>query len=332
VYNYYNVGVMASRGLTANRNPGNPGFNNSFEIVTTPGHMASGKAFRIWQGKNNYGAPGDLDYGSFVIPCNGAGVGTDPAGAYKQKLYFQAVVWVDSIIDYYWQLAGYGDGLKFWIIDGIDTTATHGEFVITNYHNTGFITAYRDTPSSNSILKSISTPANGSNYLLNNAINNGTALSDQNSYERRYGPMVYGMTGGTSQGSRLSTQGCPDPEAAAATVVWNRAGLTVVECECDLANDRMRFWAAHYGDPPKLLGDTNLDNTLSSPAVNFKANAGPRVGTYGTGWSGVTLTNLIYSASGALNPGYPTDAYIDYSELIFHGSPIPFPGGHALPT
>jgi hypothetical protein len=74
-----------------------------------------------------------------------------------------------------------------------------------------------------------------------------------------------------------------------------------------------------------------LNNTLSPPSVNNSANFGSRVGSQGTGWSALTLSNLVYTATGAQNPGYPTDAYTDYSEIIFHPNPINFPGGFTLP-
>jgi hypothetical protein len=328
VHAFYNVGAMVGRLCPKNPSMGST-WTNAFELVTTAGHAGFGKAFRLWHGKNNYGSAGTIDNQWFTIPCNGDG--TNIAAAYKTKLYVQFSVWVDSFVDYYWHLASndmpYG-GAKFVIIDNFDATATVGEFVITNDLNRGFITAYRDVSGGGSapLVRSLATPVNNFNFAVNNAINNGTALTDQASYERRYGPVIYGMSGGTSQATRLRTQGVPDPDAAAGTVVWNRGGITTIECELDLANDRLRYWAAVYGQAPKLIGDTNLDNTNGN-----KAQVGSRIGSNGVGWSAMTLSNLIYTATGAANPNYPTDAYTDYSEIIFHPSPINFPGGHALP-
>jgi hypothetical protein len=162
-----------------------------------------------------------------------------------------------------------------------------------------------------------------SNVQWQPAVDNGTPLSDENSYQRRYGPFSYGMTGGTSQASKLSTQGVPDPEAAMGGVAWNRGGITVVEVEVDLANDRGRWWAAPHGVAPKLLGDTGTGGASFGSRVDGQA-------PNGTGWSVLSLTNLIYTANGTQNPGYPLSS-IDYAEIIVSSKPINFPGGFALP-
>lgn len=320
-YNRFHQGYC-----TGTFTPKNPGmgstWTNAWEIVTTPGHVLSGKALRMWHGKNNYGAAGAIDNQWAALPCNG-----DPnniQGAYKTHLFFQACIWVDSFIDYYWKLGdGSLGGTKFFIIDQYNWTASQGEVVVTNQYNMGFVTGYNDVPASRDWARVQGTPSNNSNYAIQPAIDNGTALgSTDASYFRRYGPCYYGMyPGGLNQASALHLQGVPNADAAAGGVAWNRGGITVVECELDLTNDRLRVWAAPYGNPPKKLYDSG----------NGGAQFGSRVGTYGTGWSGVTLSNLIYTATGAQNPNYPTDAYTDYVELIFSGSPINFPGGYKLP-
>jgi hypothetical protein len=308
-------------------------FTNAFELVTTTGHAGSGKAFRLWHGKNNYGGAGDIDNQAFGVMVNGNR--NNIPGAYKTKLYVQFGVWIDAACDYYWKL---GDGspgtMKLVIMDDWDATSTAGELVVDLQWNRQFLHAYRKSAASGGspeIDRSLSTPVNSTNYAWQNAVDRGTALSDNASYKRRYGPVYDGMSGGTSQASRLSLQGVPDPDAAIGGIAINRAGITTIEMELDLANDRARLWAAHYGNTPLLICDTELNNTLSPPSVNNSANFGSRVGSQGTGWSALTLSNLVYTATGAQNPGYPTDAYTDYSEIIFHPNPINFPGGHALP-
>lgn len=317
-----------------NKNPSNPTtFDNAFQIITDAGHVLSGKAMRLWHGKNNYGGAGTIDNQYMSIPFNGnrnAVNGQYPTGAYLTKAYVQLCFWTDAFLDYYWKLGdGSLGGSKIAIIDNWDTTATTGELVITDNLNTGFVSAYRITTGGGSLGldRSISTPANGSNIARQNAIDNGGVLTDQASYERRYGPMAYGMTGGTSQASPLSTQGRPDPDAAIGGVTFNRGGTTVVEVELDLANDRCRVWAAHHGQAPKLIGDTLLNDAAGGLALfGSRVRAG-----LGTGWSGLYLSNLIYTATGAQNPGYPADAYTDYSEIIVSQKPINFPGGFVPP-
>ena len=316
-----------------NKNPANPTtFNNAFELITTPGHALSGKALRLWHGKNGYGFAGTIDNQYMCIPFNGnrnTVAGQYPTGAYLTKAYVQVCFWTDAFLDYYWKLGdGSTGGSKIFIIDNWDTTATTGELVVTDRYNRQFVQAYRITSRGGSagLERSISTPANSSNFKWQNAVDNGTPLTDQNSYKKRYGPLYAGMTGGSSQASKLSTQGVPDPDAAQGGVAFNRGGTTVVEVELDLPNDRCRVWAAWHGNAPKLICDSLLDDGNMGRAL-----WGARVGSRGTGWSGIWLSNLIYTATGAQNPGYPTDAYTDYSEIVISQNPINFPGGFALP-
>jgi len=333
MYNHYNVGAMV--GHFANKRPDmGSRFTNAFELVSTPGHMGSGKALRLWHGKNNYGDPGTIDNQWMGIPFNGNGnaiAGQYPVGAYMTKVYVQISFWVDAHIDYYWRLGdGSTGGSKFFIIDDWDKTASVGELVVTDGNNQQFCRAYRIITSGGSagIERARSTPGNNTNFQRQNGIDNtSVTVTDENSAQRRWGPTYTGMTGGKSQASKLSTQGVPDPEAAIGGVAINRGGITVVEVELDLAADRCRVWQAHHGSAPKLTHDTRLENGSGTGSFNV----GSRVGSLGTGWSAVTLSNLIYTATGAQNPNYPTDAYTDYSELIFSASPIAFPGGHRPP-
>jgi hypothetical protein len=317
-----------------NKNPSSPTtFNNAFELITDAGHVLSGKAMRLWHGKNNYGNPGTIDNQYMSIPFNGnrnAVNGQYPTGAYLTKVYVQVCFWTDAFLDYYWKLGdGSLGGSKIFIIDNWNTTATTGEFVVTDSYNEGFVRAYRITTGGGSVGldRTVSTPVNSNNFQRQNAIDRGGVLTDMASYLRRFGPFYQGMTGGTSQASPLSTQGRPDPNAAIGGVTFNRGGITVVEVELDLPNDRARIWAGPHGQAPTLIGDTALDSATGGLGLfGSRLNGGA-----GTGWSGIYLSNLIYTATGAQNPGYPTDAYTDYSEIIVSQEPINFPGGFVPP-
>lgn len=304
--------------------PKNPGmgatWTNAWEIITTPGHVLSGKALRAWHGKNNYGSAGTIDNQWACIPFSGNP--NNVAAGYVTEFYFQMCVWVDSFFNYFWKLGdGSVGGIKVFILDQWDTSATTGEVVITNQYNYGFVTGYHSVGPS--FDRAQNTPGYTPNYAWQPAIDNGTPLDATiASYFRRYGPMGYGMyPNGLNQASKLTSQGVPNPDATSGGVAWNIGGITVVEVYVKLntpGNSIVKAWAAKYGNAPKKIIDAT------------GVNLGSRVGSLGTGWSGVTLSNLIYTATGAQNPNYPTDAYIDYVEFIVSRSPINFPGGFAL--
>jgi hypothetical protein len=312
----------------ANKNPSmGSTFTNAYEIVTTPGHVLSGKALRLWHGKNNYGSAGVIDNQWWIMLFNGAK--SNPAAAYRTKIYIQVCAWTNEIFDYYWlRSGGTVPNGKLFIVDFEGGSASTGEVVIDNRANRGFPTCYRitDSGSFQYIERATATPVNGANYAWQNAIDRGTpaVVATQNDWERRYGPCYSGMTGGSSQSLPLSAQGVPDPDAAIGGVPWNRGGITVVELEIDLPNDRIRYWVAPYGSSPVLCGDSRLDNNNGG-----RARLGTRVKPNGVGWNAIHLSNLNYLADGANNPNYPL-AYIDYAELIISESPIRFPGGYAV--
>ncbi len=316
---------------SANKNPSQGAtFTNAFELITTAGHVTGGKALRLWHGKNGQGA-GTIDNQFWVMIFNGGKTTGAASASYKTKAYVQLVIWVDAFFDYYWRraVANGGDGTtpKAFIIDYEGGSATQGEVVVDNQFSRGFVTTYRHTGTFTAALisQSRSTPANSLNFAWQPAVDRGTpaTVTTQNQWEQRYGPCYDGMTGGSSQASLLSAQGVPDPDAAMGGIAWNRGGRTVVEIEVDLANDRIRTWAAHYGQSPLLIADTDLDD-LGSALV------GSRVKTLGTGWNAVHLSNLAFQADWENNPGAPL-VYTDYAEVLFSGTPINFPGGFTLP-
>lgn len=313
----------------ANKNPGQGStFTNAFELVTD--HGKSGKAMRLWHGKNGQGA-GTIDNQYWAMLFNGGKTAGEATSSFRTKAYVQVVVWVDAMFDYYWKksVAAGGGGVtpKAFIVDYDAGTATQGEVVVDNQFSRGFVTTYRHTGSSSAVLvaQARSTPANGSNFAWQPAIDRGTpaVITTQNQWEQRYGPCYDGMTGGTSQASLLSTQGVPDPDAAIGGVPWNRGGYTVVELELDLAADRIRTWAAKYGEAPVLVADTMKDDLGT-------AVFGSRVKPLGVGWNALFLSNLAFEADWENNPGAPL-AFIDYPEIGFSRNPIRFPGGFYLP-
>jgi hypothetical protein len=310
-------------------------FTNAFELVTTSGHAATGKALRLWHGKNNYGDPGTIDNQYWIVMFNGNKnviSGQYPAGSFLTKLYFQVTCWVDAHVNYLWRLGdGSMGGSKFFIIDYHAGTATQGEWVVNNDQNTRFITAYRHTGSQTAArverYRSGTGLSGSPDFQYQNAIDLGTPSNPTTAaqWQQRYGPFHYTTPRPSSQETTLDSQGVPDFNAAVAGIYFLRGGKTVIEVELDLANDRGRMWAAHHGSAPRLLCDTALDDTEGGLAL-FGSRTKSGAWGSGTGWNAVTLSNLIYTATGEQNPNYPTDAYIDYSELIVSQNPIPFPG------
>jgi hypothetical protein len=319
-FNFWNTGQMA--GHTCPKNPGmGTEWNNSIELVTTAGHMSSGKAFRLYLGKNNHGSSGGIDNQWFNVLFNGNP--NDVAGAFRKKFYVQISVWVDEFVDYYWrQSDGSAQSCKFLRID--DHTATNtGEIVVNNQYTLGFVTTYRRTPNGNPLFtRAQNTQTRTPNYCLQPAVNNATPAnpSTDAQYKQKYGPMDFTMTNGTSQATLLHLQpNTPDPDAAIGGVTWNRGGITVVEIMADLDTQSCKVWAAHSGKAPRLL--VNEVGTCEF---------GDRRMANGVGWNCFEFTNLPYTSDGANNPGSPV-AWVDYSELICSDNPIAFPGGFGLP-
>lgn len=316
-YNFWNRGSLVGVWTPKNPSMGST-WTNAWEIVTTAGHVLSGKALRAYMGKNP--SPGgvlDNQYAGF--PLNG-----DPLnipGAFKNKVYIQFCFWTDEYVNYYWNNPGGSPGTKFLGVDQWNALSAGdlGETVIDgNMTYAGFLTGYHQTSGSTPWERGRATPSNSSNIAGQGECDTGSALDGTDaSYFRRYGPFYQGMYGAPlNQASLLSAQGVPNANAAIGGVAINRGGITVVELELDYIARRLRVWAAHHGNAPKLLRDTGAGN-----AYNY---------TF-PGWSGVWITNLIYQANESLNPGRPAAPYTDYSELIVHPNPINFPGGLALP-
>jgi hypothetical protein len=323
----------------ANKNPSmGSTFTNAFELVTDAGHMASGKALRLWHGKNNYGDSGEIDNQWWCEVFNGDK--NNLAGAFLRKVYVQVTVWADAHWNYKWLLGdGTQGGAKIFILDTTGTSS-EGELVIHNYKNQGFVDGYRRTAITDESARSITRQRSGTglsgnpDYQMQNAIDAGTPSSPNTAsqWEQRYGPFNYtSSTDGANQTVPLSSQNIPDADALVAGVPLLRSGRTTITVELDLYADRARVWASNNDGAPKLTHDTIYDNAIGSAGG---ADFGSRVKTSpvaGVGWSGITIGNLINTADGAHNPNYPTDAYMDYSELIVSRDYIDFPGGHTPP-
>lgn len=317
----------------ANKLPSSPtSFNNSFEIVSTAGHVTGGKALRIYHGKTVTG--GNIDYGNWGILFNGGSSTGAKVASFKTSFYCQVTFWCGDFFNYLWKK---GDGSvvspKVFILDADDVTATTGEVVLQNSNNQGFPTVYRYTSTGSSAAlfeKALSSPANGSDFKWQCSIDRGTPsnTSTAANWYRRYGPHYSSQISGLTQSSLLSEQGVPNPDAAIGGVVFPNDGLLTVEVYCDLATDRCKVWAAPYGETPIKIHD-------SSDSTEGTALFGTRVKTNGTGWNAIHLTNLAFNATEAQNTtaGLGSSAwYTDYSEVLISASAINFPGGFSLPA
>ena len=339
-YNAFNKGKLS--GYVANKTPSQGStFTNAFEIVSDATKAATGKAFRVYMGKNGNGSSGTIDNQQFTIPFSGDATkvtGAYPTGSYLTSFYIQVQVWMDTYIDYFWRL---GDGSvatdpKIFRLDTWYQT-NNGEIVPSNHGNLGFVTCYRrlgtpdgqgNSAGSNPLYwKSRNTANYSPNFQYQPAIDNGTPANPttEAQFKDRYGPMNYGMVSGTSQASLLHTQAnTPDPDAAKGGNPWARAQLNVIEIWVDLQSQSLKLWHAVRGGAPRLLINSQGDSFFGNRVM--LDNVG---NVDGTGWSIIQLTPLVYTADGTNNPGYPI-SWIDYSELIVSTNPIMFPGGFAL--
>ncbi len=329
-YNFWNRGQLVGTWISSSKSPTlNPtAWANSWEIITTPSHVKSGKALRAYMGKNPSGGNGTLDNQWAIMPLSGNPL--DVPGSYHLKYYFQAVVWVDEYVDYFWKIPGGGTlpGAKFFVLEAWNRTnfADPAECVIDAKMNyPGFITGYHTdggAVSSRTWERSQFTPDWGTNVVGQGGVDTGSALDGTAaSYYRRYGPMNYNMPPTVNQGSLMHLQGVPNANAAIGGVAWNRGGFTVVEVELDAIAHRCRVWAAWYGNAPKLVYDSGIGNAFNLSLAD----------AFGNGFSGAAMSNLVYTADEANNPGRPAAPYIDYVELIAHPNPINFPGGFVVP-
>ena len=303
----------------SNTPPSSPNFPNVFQIVTTPGHVLSGKALRVtW----NPGAEGNwtlfLGGNRNNIPSN-----------YFTKFYIQMICY-PAIMDYSFKENGGAQGTpKLCIVDYHNSSSNAGEMVLTNQDCHGFVTAYtrHTNGASNGLYKPRATSGFSLNNQMQNAIDRGTptSLTSDNAYQQRYGPFTQGMTGGHNQGT-LSTQGTPDPDARIGGAHWNIGSLIVLEIEVQLTPNRARYWWAPYSASspvaPILVADTNLSTA-------GEHSFGTRNDGTGIGWSGVQLTNFTTNSGSTNNPS--PNNYTDWAELIFSTQPIRFPGGFSLP-
>lgn len=114
-----------------------------------------------------------------------------------------------------------------------------------------------------------------------------------------------------SSGSELIGGGFPSSP-------WNIAAHTVVTFHINAASNRVRMWAAKYGQAPVLIGDTSI----SIPGLDMGRPGG---------YPGFQLTPFITDNANAGGASQPT-TFIDYCEIIASKNPISFPGGFALPS
>jgi hypothetical protein len=244
--------------------------------------------------------------------------------------------------------AGYGANAtpKLFNIDRHDGSTNAGEVVTTNLGGQGHITGYRLVQQGGgldfaTIKRSRATPNSGSDYQYQSAVDTGSPASPSTmtQYRQRYGhfnsdliaPSFASVTGS----SRWSALGVPRSDEAGA--LWNPPGSEkrmVVTIEIDRPGDRIRYWTSIYGQAPVLTLDTALDQAYSGAAgiLNRDAvgNTGSGPAGTNTGYPGFQLTLFITDNQNAAGSSQPT-TYVDYLEIIASNSPIPHPGGFALP-
>ncbi len=309
-----------------------------WEIVSNPNRMSlvtehalSGKTVRLTT------LPGDADVShGFQSTLDGVPTGVRTPRVYK-RFYFQFILWADDYFNWPFRSTA-TNAPKLAIIDrspinpplGImhSPSSNPGEVVVDNQNTYGFIHVYRRMTSNNAFqefVRSQASSVNPWNFSWHPSVDNGGPTGSQNEYEQRYGPFWQGMSG-TSQsaGQRLTDQfgaQYPDPDAAAGSVAWNRGGYTVIEIFLDYDADRAQVWAAHYGETPKLLIDSNDDDRGAA----FFNQRGDGI----QGWDGYHLTT--FRTKGVAEPGVRPEMYVDYAEVIVSSAPIPFPGQILVP-
>lgn len=304
--------------------------NPSRALLTTT-HALSGKCAEI----RTLDTDGAVSNG-VIYTLNGRRMSGQsvPADVFK-RFYIQVIVWADDYFDWPFQSTS-NNAPKVMILDRAPrwTGATHGptsnngEVVIDNQSTYGFVSSYRkltkDLPGQPGTAGQFqpweiprATPLNSSNIQRQNAVDSGTPLTDEASYQRRYGPFYSGMSGtGAAPGSRLSTQfGAlyPDPDSAVAGAAWNRGGYTVLEIFVDYDNDRVIEWAAAYGQPARRIQDSA---NAGGACINTRTDI--------SGWDGFSLST--FRTNGLAEPGVrPAVISTFYPEVIVSANPIPFP-------
>lgn len=303
--------------------------SNPTRLTLESEHALSGKTLRV----HTFPEDGAVSHG-FQSTLDGVRTSVRPPTLYK-RLYVQIVLWGDDFFNWPFK-SNATNAPKLFILDRSpqyagsmhSPSANPGEVVIDNQFTYGFIHSYRRlTDSGNNFQgfeRSRPSTVNNFNFSWHPSVDNGGPTANQNDYERRYGPYWQGMSG-TNQaaGTRLTTQfpgGFPDPDAAAGSIAWNRGGYTVLEVFVDYDADRAQIWAAHYGNPPKLIIDSR-DDDLDAAHFNKRSDI--------QGWDGYHLTT--FRTQGIAEPGVRPAMFVDYVEVITSTNPIPFPGHLSTP-
>jgi hypothetical protein len=300
-------------------NPPNPSI-----ISISTANVLSGKSLRIKYPPNS-GTSGNSWLYTFDV---NDGIQVPFAGVPHDNFYFQVIVWADQHWDWPFESPGGGaSSPKIAIIDHHDSSSNPGEVVLTNDHTRGFVSSYIGfTPSNGSQLidKSINTPARTPDFLSQPSIDTGVPANPvtMDDFRMRYGPIESDTPNipfaSVGAGSSLAAAGFPNAMSARAGKIWNRAAFTVVTFYVNGAGNHVKFWAAKYGDAPKLIGDT----AVVIPGLNM--------GRGSIGYPGFQLTPFITGNGNAGGASQPT-TFIDYVEIIASKNPINFPGGFALP-
>jgi hypothetical protein len=223
--------------------------------------------------------------------------------------------------------------LKIWNLEQNGS----GQIAITARRFLGFPGYFTQTASfNNSGGASIGTPNpwSSSQEWIQNAIDNGGAVSTKDDYVARYGPLsgisgdVTGAVGAQPAYSagdpylydRTWPSGWPDTRAiAAGAVPFNMDGWTVIEVfvdynEASPTASTFQCWAAAYGEEPVLIFNQIAACPLGTNDVYRR------------------LELLTYDTHRESESGVRPTLRTNFTEIVVSTAPINFPGGFAPPN
>lgn len=289
-------------------------------------------------------------------PNLGAQVPTN--GTQYQTFYFQIILRGDTHADFPFKdsgSAGFGAMAtpKYFNIDRHDGSTNVGEVVCTNLGMQGKVTLYRlaDATSQGpspvggrdfaTLANARSTPNTSADYQYQGGVDESGTTTTMTQYRQRYGhfhsDLISTPIGSVTGASTMAGLGVPRSDESGLN--WNPSGAEkrlVIEVFIDRPGDRIRMWGNVYGQAPKLIGDSALDDfdghANRGLILNRDAQGNTGSGPAGTntGYPGFQLTLFLTDNQNAAGSDQPT-TWADYIEIIASTNPINFPGGLALP-
>jgi len=246
-----------------------------------------------------------------------------------RRFYIQFIVYNDEhYLNYpFKQTNGNNTSPKFIILDRYNASFAHGEVVVNNGANRGFVSYYGGgAATGDPIQRTISgsstpCPLGDPDFLLQGMIDRGTPEPADTcpKFKQRRGPLKFNFSGTVDAGILLDEQGTPDPDAAIGGYTWKKNGWTVIEVFVDAIDQQCQVWAADLGDTPLLLADTQV----------FDASKYSNYGKHSSQYNGFQLTT--FRTNGKSNEANRQETFTTYGEVITSLNPIKFPGGFVLP-